>query len=81
MDEDKFHDLIMKELVRIHEKLDVQHERIDAIAQELVRIDTERKTKSVILDGIDDDSKFGWERVIGVLGIIGLTVGLIIGFI
>ena len=81
MDNDKFHDIILKELVRIREKLDEQHHRIDALAQEFVRIDTERKTRSNILDGIEEGSKWGWEKLFGIIGMIGLTIGLIIGFI
>ncbi len=81
MDSDKFHDLMVHELRCVREKLDEQHERIDNIAQELVRIDTERKTRGLTLSSVESDKQWGWEKLFGVIGMIGLTIGLIVGFI
>lgn len=81
MDSDKFHDLMIHELRCVREKLDEQHERIDNIAQELVRIDTERKTRGRTLESLESSKQWGWEKLFGVIGMIGLTIGLIVGFI
>jgi hypothetical protein len=81
MDSDKFHDLMVHELRCVREKLDEQHERIDNIAQELVRIDTERKTRGLTLSSVESGKQWGWEKLFGVIGMIGLTIGLIVGFI
>jgi len=81
MDSDKFHDLMVHELRCVREKLDEQHERIDNIAQELVRIDTERKTRGLTLSNVESGKQWGWEKLFGVIGMIGLTIGLIVGFI
>ncbi len=81
MDNDKLHDIIIRELVRIREKLDDQHKRIDNIAQELVRIDTTIKTENSMNDSIESNKQWRWEKWLGVFGAIGLVVGLIVGFI
>jgi hypothetical protein len=81
MDENTFHGIIMKELTRIREKLDDQHRRIDQIAQELIRMDTERKTEDKIEDSLQSQSQWGWEKALGIMGIIGITAGLIIALL
>ena len=81
MDNDKLHDIIIRELVRIREKLDDQHKRIDNIAQELVRIDTTIKTGNSMNDSMEASRQWAWEKWLGVFGAIGLAVGLIVGFI
>jgi Flp pilus assembly protein TadB len=81
MDSEKFHDLIIHELRCVREKLDDQHKRIDNIAQELVRIDTERKTRGKTLDSVESGRQWSWEKILGIIGAIGIAAGLIVGFI
>ena len=81
MDDDKLHDLIIHELRTIKDTLKEQHHRIDNIAQELVRIDTERKTRGITLDSVETCKQWGWEKLFGVVGMLGLTAGIIITFI
>jgi frataxin-like iron-binding protein CyaY len=81
MDEEAFHQLIIRELTAIHEKIDSNHRRIDNIAQELVRIDTERKTQHVMQDSQASQSQWGWEKALGIIGALGLGAGIIISLI
>lgn len=74
MDDNKFQDLIIHELRALKNKIDDQHERMDLIAQELVRIDTERKTAYSV-------KNVSWEKMIAVIGCLGIGAGLIVALI
>jgi hypothetical protein len=81
MEEDTFQQLIIRELTSIHEKIDSNHRRIDNIAQELIRMDTERKTQHAMQDSQKNQSQWGWEKAMGIIGALGLTAGIIISLI
>ena len=69
----EMHDALLVSIHRLSDKVDSSYnkidERIDKLEKELTRIDTERKTSSVI-------SSKSWSRVFGIIGALGVLIAI-----
>lgn len=81
MDDITFQNIVINKLEKLDRKIEDQHKRIDIIAQELVRIDTELKIEEKIESGYEDKSNFNRELAIGIIGALGVVFGIIMAVV
>lgn len=81
MDDITFQNIVINKLEKLDRKIEDQHKRIDIIAQELVRIDTELKIEEKMESGYEGKSNNNRELVIGIIGALGVIFGIIMAII